>query len=56
MPCHADPCLQVADFCAWAIQRKWESKDKWDIRSFDLIKDRVTYEYDLFRPGNENFY
>ena len=56
MPCHADPCLQVADYCAWAVQRKWESKDKWDTRSFDLIKDRVTYEYDLFKPGKEDFY
>jgi Protein of unknown function (DUF3800) len=28
MPCHSDPCLQVVDYCAWAIQRKWESKDK----------------------------
>lgn len=56
MPCHADPCLQVADYCAWAIQRKWESPDQWDTRSFDLIADRITYEYELFKPGKENFY
>jgi hypothetical protein len=56
MPCHADPCLQVADYCAWAIFRKWESKDRWDIRSFDLIKDRITSEYDLFKPGKDYFY
>jgi hypothetical protein len=56
MPCHADPCLQVADYCAWAIQRKWESKDHWDTRSYDLVKDRITYEYDLFKPGTKNYY
>ncbi|MGB1219944.1 MAG: DUF3800 domain-containing protein [Alcanivoracaceae bacterium] len=44
-PCQADPCLQVADYCAWAIQRKWELGDS---RSYDLIEDRVTYEYDLW--------
>lgn len=56
MPCHADPCLQVADYCAWAIFRKWESKDKWDVRSYDLIKDRITSEYDLFEPGEKHHY
>lgn len=53
MPCQADPCLQVADYCAWAVQRKWELGDA---RSYDLIKDRVTYEYDLFAPGRVEYY
>ena len=56
MPCHADPCLQVADYCAWAIQRKWESKDQKDVRSYDLIKDRITYEYDLWSHGDQHQY
>jgi len=55
MPCHADPCLQVADYCAWAIQRKWESGGK-DVRSFDLIKGRITYEYDLWEKGTKHHY
>jgi hypothetical protein len=55
MPCHADPCLQVADYCAWAIQRKWESAGK-DIRSYDLIKERITYEYDLWARGDHHHY
>ncbi len=55
MPCHADPCLQVADYCAWAIQRKWESGHK-DVRSYDLIKDRITYEYDLWARGTTHHY
>ena len=53
MPCHADPCLQVADYCAWAIQRKWERNDD---RSYRLIADRITYEYDLWARGTEHYY
>lgn len=53
MPCHADPCLQVADYCAWAIQRKWERND---VRSYRLIAKRITYEYDLWSHGNKLFY
>ncbi len=52
-PSGADPCLQVADYCAWAIQRKWE---KGDARSYDLIKDRITYEYDLWKKGEIHHY
>jgi hypothetical protein len=41
--CAMDPCLQVADYCAWAIQRKWES-DGQDLRSYQLIADRIDCE------------
>ena len=51
----ADPCLQVADYCAWAIQRKWESGGK-DLRSYDLIRGRITYEYDLWKHGMTHYY
>lgn len=52
-PAASDPCLQVADYCAWAIQRKWESNDD---RSFNLIKSRLTYQYDLFAKGTTYHY
>ena len=52
-PCGTDPCLQLVDYCAWAIQRKWE---KADTRSYDLIKDRMTYEYDMFQKGTVHYY
>ncbi|MCA3740692.1 DUF3800 domain-containing protein [Phenylobacterium sp.] len=52
-PAGSDPCLQVADYCAWAIQRKWE---RGDVRSYNLIKDRITYEYDLWARGTEHHY
>ena len=53
MPCHADPCLQVADYCAWAIQRKWERGDS---RSYDIIANRISYEYDLWQKGQKHHY
>jgi hypothetical protein len=53
IPSSAEPCLQIADYCAWAIQRKYERSDT---RSYDLIKDRITYEYDLWARGSRHFY
>lgn len=52
-PSGMDPCLQVADYCTWAIQRKWETGCT---RSYDLIKDRITREYDLWRTGAKHHY
>ena len=48
-----DPLLWVADYCAWAIQKKWERDDT---RSYDLIRERVRTEYDLFRTGRVHHY
>lgn len=56
LPAAADPCLQVADYCAWAIQRKWESPNQRDCKSYDLIRDRITYEYDLWAKGATHYY
>lgn len=49
----ADPCLQIADYCTWAIQRKWERGDS---AAYDRIKDRVSHEYDLWRAGTKHYY
>ena len=49
----SEVCLQVSDYCAWAIQRKWESGDS---RSYNLIKDYIDREFDLFERGNVNYY
>ena len=52
-PCQADPLLQVADYCAWAVGRKWE---RGDTRSYDLIKERRSYEYELWAKGAKHYY
>jgi hypothetical protein len=49
----SDPCLQVADYCAWAIQRKWERSDA---RSYDLIKHHIRTEFDVFASSSHYFY
>lgn len=49
----ADHMLQAADYCAWAVGRLWERQDS---RSFDLIKDRMTYSYDLWKTGKKHYF
>lgn len=51
-PSASDPCLWVADYCTWAIQRKWE---RGDTRSYDLIKDRIRSEFDVWRTGTARY-
>jgi hypothetical protein len=52
-PAGTDPCLQVADYCCWAIQRKWEGSDD---RSHILIEDKIKSEFDIFRFGSNKYY
>jgi hypothetical protein len=52
-PCQTDPCLQAADYCTCAIQRKWEKADS---RSYDLIRDKINYEYELWARGTTHYY
>lgn len=48
-----DPLLWVADYCSWAIQKRWEQGDE---RSYALIKDKIKTEFDLFEPGLKEYY
>jgi hypothetical protein len=52
-PAAVDPALQVADYCSWAVQKKWERND---LRSYDLIKPKIASEFDLFRRGTRLYY
>jgi hypothetical protein len=52
-PTASDPCLQVADYCTWAIQRKWERNDT---RSYDIIVPKVASEFDVWRNSSRHFY
>ena len=42
------PCLWVADYCTWAIQRKWERGDE---ALVPVVKDRIRSEFDVWRRG-----
>jgi hypothetical protein len=48
-----DPLLWVADYCSWAIQKRWEHGDT---RAYDLIRSKIKTEFDLFEPGLKEFY
>ncbi|HEX6372165.1 MAG TPA: DUF3800 domain-containing protein [Longimicrobium sp.] len=50
---HSEPCLQVADYCCWAVSRKGE---KGDDRSYVLIGDKIRSEFDVFRSGRTLYY
>ena len=52
-PASTDLCLQAADYCAWAFQRKWEHGDE---RSHELIRGAIGREIDLFHDGRAEFY
>lgn len=46
--------LQVADYCAWAIRRKWEHGD---LNSFARLKRRLSApEYDLLKSDTTTYY
>jgi hypothetical protein len=49
----ADPCLQAADYCTWAVQKKWETGNT---LSFDLIRDRIDHEVDMWGHGKVHQY
>ncbi len=52
-PAGCDPCLQLADYCTWALQRKWEKNDS---RSYALIQGRIASEFNLWRHGQKFYY
>jgi hypothetical protein len=41
--------LQIADYCTWAIYRKWNGQDS---RSFDRIRTVVRTEWDVLQAGS----
>lgn len=52
-PAASDPCLQVADYCTWAIQRAWERGDD---RSRTRIESKISTEFDVWERGAQYFY
>ena len=52
-PANTDTGLQIADYCSWAIQRKWVRND---VRSYDLTRDKIRSEFDAFSKGSTYYY
>lgn len=53
-----DPCLWLADYSSWAIQRKYEHtwQGQPDTRSYDLIKAKIRSEFPIFAGGTTLYY
>lgn len=49
----SDINLQIVDYFNWAIFRKWERDD---LRSYNLIRNVIKSEFDVFRAGQKYFY
>jgi hypothetical protein len=49
----SDLNLQLVDYFNWAIYRKWDGGKN---TSFDLIKDAVKNEFEIFAPGKIYYY
>ena len=45
--------LQVADYCNWAIYRKW---DAGEVRYYNQIRNAVHSEFEIFRNGKKYYY
>lgn len=45
--------LQIADYCNWAIYRKWGAQDT---RSYQLIQVVIASEFDIFKSGITCYY
>ena len=45
--------LQVADYCCWAMFRKWE---RGNVASYNLIATAIRSEFDVFRTGARHYY
>ncbi len=45
--------LQIADYCCWAIQRKWK---KGQLGWYHSIKPAIRHEFDVFQHGTEYYY
>lgn len=52
-PAVSDPCLQVADYACWAVQRKYEMGDP---RSYVLVQGQTQSEFQPFRSSSVTYY
>lgn len=45
--------LQVADYCCWAVFRKWQ---RGETEHYDRLKPAMRSEFDIFRTGTRYYY
>ena len=50
---NTNPLLQVADYCSWAVQRKWEHRDT---VPYGFIGNNLHSQYDIFKDSATRYY
>lgn len=52
-PALSDPCLWIADYCTWAVQRSWERGDQ---TALTQIGSKVFSNKDIWAIGTQHYY
>lgn len=47
------PLLQMADYCCWAVAKKWKDKE---LRPYNKIRSALQTELDVLRRGRTEYY
>ena len=47
--------LQIADYCNWAIYKKWES-DRGELRPYRVVQKAIRSEHDIFANRETEYY
>ena len=51
--CRADKNTQIADYCCWAIHKKWTDGE---MRPYSAIQNKIRSEFDIFEIGKKIYY
>ncbi|MBA3065764.1 DUF3800 domain-containing protein [bacterium] len=51
--CKSDKNSQIADYCSWAIYKKWEHGE---LRPHKVIGSKIKSEFDMFARGSDIYY
>lgn len=51
--CGADKNTQIADYCSWAIHKKWADGE---MRPYGAIQNKIRSEFDIFGIGENTYY
>jgi hypothetical protein len=52
-PAASDPCLWVADYCTWAVQREWERADSTHVNQ---LRSKLYSNFDVWARGTTFYY
>ena len=51
--CRSDKNTQIADYCSWAIHKKWTDGE---MRPYSAIQNKIRSEFDVFGIGESVYY